>query len=110
MMVTTRDDAMLLAVQVYNTPPLEEAIVRQYENLDGAPDVLLENAVSARSSVDAEAMAQAFVGDRAGYTGNNNMPTAEGGHIVDSACTACKSSISQLTPHLSLWPCKQSLL
>lgn len=63
---------------MYNLPPPDAADLAAYEKLDGVPECLLQNAISATTEDQAKALARAFVGDRNGYANNRDMPPEEG--------------------------------
>lgn len=58
---------------------LDEANLKDYENLDGVPSVLVRSAIFANSEEEVEAMAKAHVGERQGMMANlQAFPTVAG--------------------------------
>jgi hypothetical protein len=69
----------LYEMQVHNLPPLDDALMEAYNNhIDGPLPVFAEAVVVAATEADALELAKAYVGDRAGYANNAQIPTAEG--------------------------------
>jgi hypothetical protein len=66
-----------LLMQAYNVD-VNPATLAEYEELDGVPPVLLENAVHATTEEEAQNLAAAFTGDRQGYANTHQHPSAAG--------------------------------
>ena len=65
--------------QVPNRAPPPHAVLQDYLRLGtSAPPQVVTHAVAAKSPAQVKALAQAFIGDRAGYANTGDFATAEG--------------------------------
>lgn len=75
-----------MAQQVYGMGPVNSTHLAQYEELDGVPACLLDDAIFARTAEEAKLMSAAFIGDRHGYANNKDMPSEAGEMSGHATC------------------------